>query len=138
MSDLSRLYKRPWTEWLALLLVVGVLAGVPGFLWLERSAQEAAPPGEVRVVAERFEDGGWQPSTIRVKAGARVRVRLSSQDVTHGFLVPALGLRSEPVVAGHETVLEFSAPGPGVYPFYCYVLCSHRHGAMVGQIVVEQ
>ena len=135
MEAQSRQRGRNWGEWLALLLLAGVVLGVPLFLWAEQSAQAVSSPLEVRVVARRFEDGGWSPNVIRVRAGQKVRLRLASEDVTHGFLVPSLGVSSGPIIGGQETVVELTVMRPGVYPFYCNVLCSHRHGAMVGRII---
>ena len=133
----ARQPKSLWAEALAGLLLALVVLGAPAFLYWQRTAPRSDQPGEVRMVAHRYEDGGWQPSTIRIKAGEKVRLHLTSEDVAHGFLAPELGLESGPIVAGQEKVLELTVSRPGVYTVYCNVFCSRRHGAMAGKLVVE-
>ena len=38
---------------------------------------------------------------------------------------------------GTYQTVTFVAEHPGTYLYYCNVLCSHRHGAMIGRLVVE-
>ncbi len=37
-------------------------------------------------------EGGWPPKEIRVRQGETVHLRLTSEDVTHGFPIPDLGV----------------------------------------------
>jgi cytochrome c oxidase subunit 2 len=93
--------------------------------------------GTITLTARTVEHGGWSQRTIRVEVGKPVRIRLTSDDVTHGFLLPEFGIDTGPISPGEFTMVEFTPLKPGVYRFYCNILCSHHHGAMNGQIVVE-
>lgn len=81
--------------------------------------------------------GGWHPRVIRVRSGELVQFRLTSRDVTHGFLLPDLGIKTGPVTPGQFLLVSFVPKRPGIYIFYCYILCGPRHGAMNGRLVVE-
>ncbi len=129
------------TRWADLAIVAFVLALVAGGVLGARAydAGQRAARGEIEVTASlpTTPDGGWSAKEIRVKAGEEVAIRLTSEDVTHGFLIPDLGVQSEPIQAGAYQTIRFRVDKPGVYAYYCYVLCSHRHGAMIGKLVVE-
>jgi len=117
---------------LVILVVVGTVLGV-------RYLDSAHWKGETAVVltAEVPTKGGWQPRVIRTKVGETVRLRLTSKDVTHGFLLPEFGINVGPISPGEFTTVEFVPDRPGTFTFYCNILCSTRHGAMNGRLVVE-
>jgi len=119
---------------LVIALVVGGALGARAY-----EAGRRAERGAVELTASlpTSPDGGWSQKEIRVKAGEDLAIRLTSVDVTHGFLLPDLGIQSAPIQAGTYQTLRFRVERPGVYTYYCNVLCSHRHGAMIGKLVVE-
>lgn len=80
--------------------------------------------------------GGWSPDTIRVNLGARVRLRIASPDVVHGFAVPALGIQVDEILPGHVEEIEFTATRVGRFPFACTRWCSADHWRMRGTIEV--
>ncbi len=124
-------------ELVAAALVVVVLAGTIVGLWyldLAHQSRETA----VLLTAEVPTREGWQPRLIQAKVGQLVRLRLTSKDVTHGFLLPEFGINAGPISPGEFTTVEFVADRAGTFTFYCNILCSPRHGAMVGQLVVEE
>lgn len=82
------------------------------------------------------EQGGWTPESIQVQAGERVILRLSSNDVVHGFAVPKLGIDVGWVQPGKVTEIEFVAGEPGRYDFLCTVWCEAGHWRMRGVIEV--
>jgi mono/diheme cytochrome c family protein/plastocyanin len=82
------------------------------------------------------EQGGWNPSALSTAAGKPLRLRLTSDDVTHSF---AVGKTDWPVVDVHpgevvEVVLTFDHPGK--YVFYCTRWCGPNHWRMRGTIEV--
>jgi mono/diheme cytochrome c family protein/plastocyanin len=82
----------------------------------------------IDIVAAAPEEGGFQPDTIRVPAGERVRLRFSVPDVTHGIAIgPGLGLDQE---------IDVTLDRPGRYVFYCNSWCSPNHWRMRGTIEV--
>jgi len=117
-----------------LVLVVGAVFGARAY-----EGELRAGRADVELVGRvpNSPEGGWSAKEIHVRQGETVRLRLTSEDVTHGFLIPDLGVESAPIVPGTYQTVSFVAERPGTYLYYCNVLCSHRHGAMIGRLVVE-
>lgn len=122
-------------EIVALILVLLVVAGVPAAMLLYDQRQR--PADEITLIGRTPLRGNWSQREIRVKQGAVVRLRLTSEDVTHGFLIPDLGVNGAPISPGVFKTVEFTAERAGVFNFYCNNLCSHEHGGMTGKIIVE-
>ncbi|MEK6959198.1 MAG: cupredoxin domain-containing protein [archaeon] len=85
---------------------------------------------EIKVDAFRF---GYNPSTIEVNSGNRVRILINNTDTTHGMRIPDLNLRS----TNGDTVLEFVAEKTGEFKWYCAVMCGEGHSAMGGTLIVK-
>jgi cytochrome c oxidase subunit II len=108
------------------------------------------PPRIVQVTAKNFE---FEPAVIRVKAGEKVQLKLTSADRTHGIHInpfPEGGQPNTPpglsFTYGDDCLklkkdltatLEFTAEAPGTYAFSCCKKCGTGHGKMKGQIIVE-
>ncbi len=116
-------------------LLFGLALGVPLVLLAARLYTLRVGPLEIHGrVAER---GGWAPEHIRAAVGQELVLRLTSDDVVHGFAVgqhdsPAIDVFPGQVV---ETTLTFSEPGKYVY--YCTRWCGPGHWRMRGTIEVE-
>jgi heme/copper-type cytochrome/quinol oxidase subunit 2 len=87
----------------------------------------------IQVVMKKY---SIEPAVIRVKAGERIELNLSTSDVQHGLDIPALGIK-EPVQPGRITRVYFTAPSKGEYKMVCGVICGPHHEDMVGKLVVE-
>ncbi len=124
-------------EIVALLAVLVVVLGTPAAALGYEALLRSQTANEYTLIAYAPEGGNWSPSTIRVKQGERVRLRLSSADVAHGLAIPGLNVSVKEIYPGKFTVVEFVADKPGTYPFVCTVLCSPQHGGMKGEIIVE-
>lgn len=124
-------------ELLAFALLVGLFVGFPSSL-LTYQALRTHEPGVhvIAVDASAPADGGWQPDTIRVTVGERVRLRIASRDVTHGFAIPALGVKVDEILPGHVEEVEFTAAQVGRYPFACTRWCSVDHWRMRGVLEI--
>jgi cytochrome c oxidase subunit 2 len=61
---------------------------------------------------------------------------MSSQDVIHGFYVPAFRIKRD-VLPNRYTVLWFEPQGQGEYDLLCTQYCGTSHSAMIGKIVVK-
>ncbi|MBI5303881.1 MAG: cytochrome c oxidase subunit II [Chloroflexi bacterium] len=124
-------------ELFALTVVFLIFVAFPASLWGYQAWRTNA--GDTRVIALTANapaTGGWVPDTIRVNVGERVRLRISSPDVAHGFEVPTLGIRVDEILPGHVEEIEFTATRAGRFPFACTRWCSVDHWRMRGTILV--
>lgn len=118
-------------------MVALILLAFPAALFGYQAWRTTA--GDARVVAVNAyapAQGGFQPDTIRVSLGERVRLQISSSDVVHSFEVPALGIQSGDILPGHVREIEFTASRVGRFPFACTRWCSLDHWRMRGTIEV--
>ncbi|MBI5725158.1 MAG: cupredoxin domain-containing protein [Planctomycetes bacterium] len=105
-------------------LLGGLLAGV--------STAEPERPREITIVAKRFE---FNPSTITLRHGELVTLRLESLDVTHGLYLDGYDVQTKarPGVVGKVT---FRADKPGRFSFRCSETCGEFHPYMIGYLSV--
>ncbi len=90
----------------------------------------------IDLVARAPGEGGWQPDTLRLALGERVRLRIASADVVHSFAAPALGVAVDEVLPGHVVEVEFVADRAGRFAFACTRWCSPDHWRMRGTIEI--
>ena len=71
-----------------------------------------------------------QPPVLYVPLGEKVRYTITSNDVVHGFWIPAFMIQMQnlPGVTNH---LEFTAKKLGDYPGRCNILCGRNHSQML-------
>jgi cytochrome c oxidase subunit 2 len=108
-----------------------VLAG-----FLTASSARRAQADDVPVVeitAKRF---AFSPDKITLKKGQTVKIRLHSEDVTHGFFLRALKLDEE-IPAGQTAEVTVTPEAPGTFTTICDHFCGANHGNMNMTIVVE-
>lgn len=88
---------------------------------------------------------------IKVRRGDTLVLVLTSADVEHGFIIPALGIGPYTIEPGHRKVIHFTADRAGSFPFLCAKICSctghgfactlHKkegHEGMTGVLTVEE
>ena len=91
-----------------------------------------------------YQDGGpnavvtgtpAQPPTLVLPQGERVAFKIHSNDVVHGFWIPAfmIQIQNLPGVTNH---IEFTANKLGEYPGRCNILCGRNHSQMVFKVKV--
>ncbi len=95
--------------------------------------KETGPAEHITVVMKKY---NFEPSVIRVRAGQRVVIDVTTADVQHGFDIPELGIK-EPVQPGRTTTIAFVAPAKGEYKVTCGVICGPHHDEMLARLVVE-
>jgi cytochrome c oxidase subunit 2 len=76
-----------------------------------------------------------QPPTLYMPQGEKVRFTITSNDVVHGFWIPAFMIQMQnlPGVTNH---LEFTANKLGTYPGRCNILCGRNHTQMLFKVKV--
>lgn len=87
----------------------------------------------VEITAKRF---AFTPDKITLKKGQTVRIRLHSEDVTHGFFLRPLKL-DEQIPAGQTTEVTVTPQVAGTFTTICDHFCGANHGNMNMTIVVE-
>ena len=121
--------RRTWARglWTASLLALGAVGvGAPGDV-------PPPTPRAFEMIASRFR---FEPATLEVTEGERVRLTLRSTDTEHGFSVRKLNLKVAVPKTGEPVTVEFVAGKAGTYEFKCSEYCGSGHGRMKGRIVV--
>jgi cytochrome c oxidase subunit 2 len=87
----------------------------------------------VDITAKRF---AFSPEKITLKKGQTVKLRLHSEDVTHGFFLRPLKLDEE-IPAGETVEVTVTPQNAGTFTTICDHFCGANHGNMNMTIVVE-
>ncbi len=116
-------------EWLVAALGVAAIAWVNWYFFVAGRAaapagsayvQNAAAPGAVPEIVITVR-GGYEPSAVRVKAGAPVRLVFDRQDTSscsEEVVFPDFSIRKY-LPTGKRTAIEITPPSPGSYDFMC-------------------
>ena len=75
------------------------------------------------------------PPTLVLHLGERVKFKITSTDVVHGFWIPAFMIQMQNL-PGVTNYLEFSANKLGTYPGRCNILCGRAHSKMLFKVKV--
>lgn len=102
---------------------------VEGFQWSWQFAYPAAGAKAVVTGTPAF------PPTLYVPLGEKVRYTITSNDVVHGFWVPAFMIQMQNL-PGVTNYLEFTAKKLGTYPGRCNILCGRNHSQMLFSVKV--
>jgi len=114
------------------LLVGFVLVVLAAWLGKARQSEQA-----IELVARQPATGGWSRERIVVNKGERVRLRIRSEDVVHGFAIGRLGVEVGPIEPGETATVEFVAGQAGEFTFYCTTWCDPNHPRMRGTLEVR-
>lgn len=121
-------------EVLAAAIALVILVGLPAAAFGVRASTRFDDAVDITLKASA---GRWSPDTIHVRQGDRVRLRLTSGDVVHGFYLPDFGIRVDEIYPGRVRTVDFVADRAGTFRFECTVWCSVDHPTMRGELVVE-
>jgi cytochrome c oxidase subunit 2 len=80
-------------------------------------------------------DNGKQSDSLRIPVNRPVKLRLNSEDVIHGFYIPAFRIK-EDCVPNMGTYLSFTAKMEGMYDIFCTEYCGHGHSGMISKVEV--
>ena len=129
-------------EWLVVLAAAGAIGWVNWYFFAAgrspRAAVAAAAGGTDPTAggpqhATVIVDGGYTPNTIRVRAGAPVRLVFDRRDTSgcsEEVVFPDFGIRRY-LPAGRRTTIEVTPPAPGTYEFMCGM--SMLRGSLVAE-----
>jgi len=112
-----------------ILITVAVLGavGTPLFIWAR------TPLIHARIA----ETGGWNPDVIQAEAGKPLHLKLTSDDVVHGFAVGQMDMQSVDILPGKVADITLTFNKPGIYTFFCTRWCGLNHWRMRGTIEVS-
>jgi len=121
------------SRWIARLAYVPLLLIATFALTPSVRVRAGAQPRVINITAKRF---GFTPNIVTLKKGETVKLRLTSEDVTHGFFMKALKL-DELIVPGQPTEITLTPQQEGRFTTICDHFCGAGHGNMSMTIVVE-
>jgi plastocyanin domain-containing protein len=112
------------TDWLVIVAAAAAIGWVNWYFFVAgrrgaptMAADSATGPSEVRITVR----GGYDPATIRVRAGRPVRLVFDRQETSgcsEEVVFPAFGIRKF-LPTGKPTTIEITPPAPGRYEFMC-------------------
>jgi mono/diheme cytochrome c family protein/plastocyanin len=92
--------------------------------------------GVIEIHGRMAETGGWTPGTIQAQVGVPLRLRLTSDDVMHGFAIGQNDMPAVDVLPGKMAEVTITFDKPGTYTYYCTRWCGPNHWRMRGTIEV--
>lgn len=99
---------------------------------------------EIRVQAQQWNflfeyPNGVTTDTLYVPKGEKVKMRMSSTDVLHGFYVPAFRVKYD-ILPNRYTSVWFEATEEGDYDIFCTEYCGRNHSEMnkIVRVVSQQ
>ncbi|HLO34221.1 MAG TPA: c-type cytochrome [Anaerolineales bacterium] len=111
------------------LIAAGILLSVGAPLYFSRQTP--------LIHAQMAEAGGWSPDVIQAEVGRPLRLRLTSDDVLHGFAVGQMKMEAVDVEPGKVSEVTLTFDKPGIYTFFCTRWCGLNHWRMRGTIEVS-
>jgi len=128
-----------WTAIPVLIVIVIFIWGFKAFLDLN------VPPAnayEVLVTGQKWKwlftyPNGHVDEDLHVPVDTPVSLVMTSEDVIHGFYVPAFRLKRD-VIPGRYVKLWFRAVKQGEYQIYCTQYCGTGHSDMWAKVVVHE
>lgn len=89
-----------------------------------------------KVIEVRAKKFSYTPNIIKVNKGDKVKIRLISEDVTHGMFIDGYGLETH-ASPGQDGYISFLAKRTGKFSFRCSVTCGEFHPYMIGYLIVS-
>ncbi len=103
---------------------------------IEQQSSEAQEPQNIKEISVTAKQFSFEPNPIVVSKGDKVRLSITSQDVTHGFSINDYNINVQ-VPPGKITLVEFLADKAGTFEIKCSVVCGSGHSAMRGSLIVQ-
>jgi cytochrome c oxidase subunit 2 len=131
------LMEAAWVIIPTLIMLTMFYYGLTGFTYLRSSPSNSMT---VKVHARQWSwlfeyDNGTRSPDLIVPINKNIRCELSSDDVIHGFYVPAFRIQQD-TLPGLKTEAWFNASVPGTYDILCSQYCGLKHSQMLAKLIV--
>ena len=117
----------------AIVLLLALCATAAGTWARQAKGGDVEDVTTIDVTASKFE---FEPATITVAEGERVRLRLHSTDRTHSLAIKAFRVKALIPKTGEAVTVEFVADQAGTFGFTCTEYCGTGHAGMKGRLIV--
>ena len=126
-----------WTVIPTLIVLTMFYYGLTGFEFLKKVPEGAMV---VKVISRQWSwlfeyENGIKNTQLRVPVGKPVKLLLISQDVIHGFYIPAFRIKQD-AVPGMTNYLWFQPTQAGTFDVMCSQYCGLEHAHMLTKILV--
>jgi cytochrome c oxidase subunit 2 len=127
-----------WTAIPVLLVLVIFAWGFKLYLDVNTVPEDAY---EIQVTGQKWKwlftyPNGHVDEDLHVAVNEPIRLVMTSEDVIHGFFIPAFRIKHD-VVPGRYARLWFTATRPGEYQIFCTQYCGEGHSGMLAKVVVH-
>jgi mono/diheme cytochrome c family protein/plastocyanin len=122
------------SEWLARLLLLALALSLPV---VAATTRWMVDDQSIELHGMMPEVGGWMPGNLKAQVGKPLYLRLTSDDVMHGFAIGRQDWPAVDVKPGQVTEVTLTFDQPGTYTYYCTRWCGPNHWRMRGTIEVE-
>lgn len=78
----------------------------------------------------------FEPATLTVNKGDKVKITFKNLGGTHDFVIDELDVNTQTIQSGQDETVEFTASEAGSFEYYCSV-GNHRQMGMKGTLVVK-
>jgi cytochrome c oxidase subunit II len=122
-----------------------ICAGI--FIWASalyiRNSRPPASSTEIFVIGKQWmwqlqhPEGVREINELHVPVDVPIKLTMTSQDVIHGFFIPAFRVKRD-VVPGMYTSIWFRATKAGTYHLFCTQYCGAEHSQMIGWVYVME
>ena len=93
---------------------------------------------EINIKAVQYR---WEPDTIVVNKGDKIRFIVETADVPHGFELEGINIpgwdTDTLIVKGDKKIIELVAEDVGTWDIVCTVYCGPGHAGMKGKYIVR-
>lgn len=84
----------------------------------------------------------WEPDTVVVKKGEKIKFLITSDDVSHGFELEGIVIPGwdpeKAITKDDKIILEVTAEDAGVWDIVCTIYCGPGHTGMKGKYIVRE
>jgi heme/copper-type cytochrome/quinol oxidase subunit 2 len=116
-------------------VAIGLVVASTAVLLLTANAGNLGQRQSVRNITIDARQFAFEPSTLTVNQGDRVRIQVVSGDVTHGFYLDSYDVMTV-AQPGRPGTVEFVADRAGTFRFRCSTTCGPLHPFMIGELTI--